>query len=52
LQRLADLRDRATDFVPHHDGMRAQVAGDFGVRPAQAQDFQVAEADADSVDAH
>jgi hypothetical protein len=52
LQRLADLHDRAADFVPHHGGMRAQVAGDFGVRLAQAQDFQVAEADADGVDAH
>ena len=52
LQCLADLRDRAADFVPHHGRVHAQVAGDFGVRPAQAQDFQVAEADADSVDAH
>jgi hypothetical protein len=51
-QRLADLHDCAADFVPHHGGMRAQVAGNFGMRLAQAQDFQVAKADADGVDTH
>jgi hypothetical protein len=51
-QRLADLHDRAADFVPHHGRMRAQVAGNFGVRLAQAQNLQVAKTDANGVDAH
>ncbi len=51
-ERVANLGDRAANLVPHHDGVRAQITRDFGVRLAQPYDFEVAEAYPDGVDAH